>query len=64
MKSATLTVAEAAELLGVSSDLVYDAVAEGSLPCIRLGRRVLVPRPALDRLLAAAPARKKELAPA
>ena len=47
----TLTVPEAARLLGVSRGLAYEAARLGTLPTIRLGRRLLVPRPALDRLL-------------
>lgn len=47
----TLTVAEAAELLGVSRGLAYDLVRRGEIPSIRLGRRLLVPRHALELLL-------------
>ncbi len=45
----TLTVAEAAELLGVSRWLIQQQVAQGALPAVRLGRRILIPR---ARLLA------------
>ena len=45
----TLTVAETADLLGVSSWLVQQQVARGVLPCVRLGRRILISR---SRLLA------------
>ena len=47
----TFTVEEAAELLGVSRAFAYTLVKNEELPCIRLGRRVVVPRAALDRLL-------------
>lgn len=47
----TLTVAEAAELLGISKSAAYDFVRSGELPAIRLGRRVLIPESALLRLL-------------
>jgi excisionase family DNA binding protein len=47
----TLSVPEAARLLGVSRMSAYSAVREGTIPSIRIGRRVLVPRAALDRLL-------------
>ena len=47
----TLTVEEAAGLLGISRNLAYELVARKELPSLRLGRRVLVPRQALDRLL-------------
>lgn len=40
----TITVEEAARLLGVSRGLAYQAARDGQLPTIRLGRRLLVPR--------------------
>lgn len=50
----TLTVEEAAKLLGVSRGSAYEAARSGALPVLRLGRRLLVPREALERLLAQA----------
>lgn len=50
--SLTISVTDAAALLGVSRSSAYEAVRKGELPSIRIGRRVVVPRPALDRLLA------------
>jgi len=47
------TVAEAGELLGISRALVYELVARGDLPVIRLGRRRLVPKVALLALVGA-----------
>ena len=41
---ATLTVAEAGRLLGISRNLAYTLVAQGKLPTLRLGRRLVVPR--------------------
>ena len=46
-----LTVAEAAELLGISRTHGYELVARGELPSLRLGRRIVVPRRALERLV-------------
>lgn len=46
-----LTVEEAGRLLRISRGLAYDMVRQGSLPTIRLGRRILVPRAALERML-------------
>lgn len=40
----TLTLGEAAQLLGVSPWLVQQQVAQGVLPCVRLGRRILISR--------------------
>jgi excisionase family DNA binding protein len=51
----TLTIEEAAALLGIGRNSAYQAVASGQLPVIRIGRRLLVPRAALQRLLADAP---------
>lgn len=45
-----LSVAEAAELLGISRSLAYDLVARGELPSVRLGRRIVVPRVALHQM--------------
>jgi excisionase family DNA binding protein len=42
---------EVADLLRVSTRTVYRAINEGALPAIRVGRRVVVPRRALERLL-------------
>ena len=47
----TLTVEEAARLLCISRALGYELVARGEVPSIRLGRRIVVPRRALDILL-------------
>lgn len=47
----TLTVEEAARLLDISRALGYELVARGEVPSIRLGRRIVVPRRALDALL-------------
>ncbi len=47
----TLTVEEAAQLLGISRALGYELVARGELPSIRLGRRIVVPRRALNAML-------------
>ena len=48
---AALTVADAAHLLGISTSHAYHLVQTGSVPAVRLGRRVLIPRHALDDLL-------------
>ena len=47
----TYTVEEAAQLLGVSRGVGYEAARRGELPTIRLGRRLLVPKVGLERLL-------------
>jgi excisionase family DNA binding protein len=50
-KSLTMSVSEAAAVLGISRSAAYDAAMKGDLPNIRLGRRILVSREALERLL-------------
>jgi len=47
----TYTVEEAGRLLGLSRNTAYARATDGSLPTIRFGRRLLVPKAALDRLL-------------
>jgi excisionase family DNA binding protein len=47
----TLSVEEAAELLGISRTLAYELVARRQLPVVRLGRRILIPRRALEAML-------------
>jgi excisionase family DNA binding protein len=49
--AATITRADAAELLGVDQRTVTRAIIDGQLPSLRVGRRVLIPRvPLLARL--------------
>ncbi len=43
----TLTVEEVAGLLGLGRSAAYEAARRGEIPTRRLGRRVLVPVPAL-----------------
>lgn len=44
---ATISVEAAASVLGISRGLAYEAVRTGELPALHLGRRVLIPVPAL-----------------
>ena len=46
-----LTIEEAAHLLKIGRSCAYEAARRGELPTIRMGRRLLVPRVALDKLL-------------
>ena len=48
---AVLTVDETAEALGISRNSAYKAVAEGQIPSIRIGKRILVLRKPLNRML-------------
>lgn len=47
----TLTVDETAVILQISRSTLYDALRAGEVPCIRVGRRVLVPTARLRDLL-------------
>ena len=46
------TVEEAGEILGIGRSKAYEAANSGEIPVIRIGRRILVPKAALDRMLA------------
>jgi excisionase family DNA binding protein len=47
----TVTVEEAAQLLGISRALAYELAARHELPSVRLGRRIVVPLRALEDML-------------
>jgi excisionase family DNA binding protein len=51
----TVTVEEAASLLGVGRTAGYEAARSGTIPTIRIGRRLVVPTAALEKLLSASP---------
>lgn len=46
-----LTVKQARLQLGLSRSLMYEAVRTRQIPSIRIGRRILIPRAALEKLL-------------
>ena len=50
-KRLCVTVPEAAALLGISRNFAYQLVREGKLPSIRFGKRILIPRVALEKML-------------
>jgi excisionase family DNA binding protein len=47
----TFTVVEAARLLGISRGLAYELVRRREIPVIRMGRRLLIPKAALLKML-------------
>jgi len=47
----TFTIRETAEALGIGRNLCYQQVKAGTIPAIRTGKRLLVPRKALEKLL-------------
>lgn len=48
------TVVEVGRLLGLSAAGAYQAVVRGDIPSLRIGRRLLIPKVAVDRILAEA----------
>ena len=50
--AAVLTVEEAAQVLRISRQSAYQAARAGEIPTVRIGRRLLVPRQRLEKLLA------------
>jgi excisionase family DNA binding protein len=50
----TMSVDHAAKLLGISRASAYTYARAGVLPTVRLGTRLLVPKAAIEKLLASA----------
>jgi excisionase family DNA binding protein len=48
---AVLTVEEARQELGLGRRGMYQAIRRGEIPVLRIGRRILIPRIALERML-------------
>jgi len=47
----TLTIEEAAKVLGIGRNNAYEAAKRGEIPTIRIGKRILVPVAAFERML-------------
>jgi excisionase family DNA binding protein len=47
----TTTVTKAAEALGICRNKAYEAARRGEIPTIKIGKRILVPLAALERML-------------
>jgi excisionase family DNA binding protein len=47
----TYDIVEAGRLLGLGRNASYEAAKTGQIPVIKIGKRLLVPKMALDRLL-------------
>ena len=50
-QSLTLTIPQAAQLLGISVSKAYEAARSGQLPTLRVGSRVLISRRRLEELI-------------
>jgi excisionase family DNA binding protein len=57
MQKQTYTISEVAKLLGIGRSAAYEAARTGQIPIIRIGKRLIVPAVALDRMLAGAEAK-------
>jgi excisionase family DNA binding protein len=57
----TMSVEEAARLLGVGRNNAYVAARRGDIPTIRIGKRILVLREPLKRMLEGEPNRTEEV---
>jgi len=54
LERATFSVDEAAKFLGLSRWATYEGIKNKEIPTVRIGRRLLIPRAALERMLAMA----------
>ena len=57
----TFTVEEAGQLLGISRALAYEMARIGKLPTLRFGKRLVVPRKAIENMLESSAAKAAEL---
>jgi excisionase family DNA binding protein len=51
VETLTMRVEDVAKTLGVSRNAAYVAVRNGEIPSIRIGRRLVVPKAAVERML-------------
>jgi excisionase family DNA binding protein len=51
LERVTWTRREAARILGMSETAVFYATQRGEIPSLRIGKRVLIPRAGLQRLI-------------
>jgi excisionase family DNA binding protein len=51
---AVLSVNECAKMLQISRGSAYQAIATGEIPHLKIGRRILIPRVAIQKLLESA----------
>ena len=50
-KRLCITVPEAATMLGLSRNFTYELVRQKQLPVVKFGKRLLIPRVALEKML-------------
>jgi excisionase family DNA binding protein len=56
----TLTVDEAAKVLGIGRNKAYEAVHTGDIPSLRFGNRIVIPRKSIDDVLNSTNYRRQE----
>ena len=49
--AATLTIPDAARMIGISRNSCYEAARRGELPILKIGNRILVIRSQLEKML-------------
>ena len=54
MEKLTLNVMETANLLGISRNSAYQGILRNEIPHVKVGKRILIPRLALERMLESA----------
>ena len=47
----TFSLVEAGQILGIGRSTAYELARKGRLPVLRLGRKLVVPKVALDKML-------------
>jgi len=55
MEKQAISIKEASQQLGISLSSAYEAANSGELPIIRIGKRILVPVAALEKMLSEIP---------
>jgi excisionase family DNA binding protein len=55
----TITVEEVAILLGLSRNSAYQGIATGEIPHIKVGKRILIPRIAFEKMLGSADSKRR-----
>ncbi len=52
IESAVVSVKDASTLFDCSLGTIYDAIHRGEIPHVRIGRKIVIPRSVIDRMLA------------
>lgn len=60
-ETAVVDIETAGRILGIGRGLAYRLARSGELPTLQLGRRLVVPRVQLDRMLAGRAEREREV---